>query len=184
SVALGGATGNTLAGNGDINDTVSMPVGSSITYTATGTVAAGANGTLANTATIAPANGISSDANPADNTATDTDTIILPDLSITKSDGITSAAPGQSVTYTIVADNVGTLAVISAAVQDLFPANLTGVSYTSTASGGATGNTNAINSNINDTVNMPVGSSITYTVHGTIAAAATGTLSNTATITP
>ena len=34
SVAAGGATGNTAAGAGDIADTLSMPSGSSVTYTA------------------------------------------------------------------------------------------------------------------------------------------------------
>src|SRR5947209_12541178 len=54
------------------------------------------------------------------------------------------------------------------------------VSYTSTPSGGASGNTATGASNINDTVNLPIGSSITYTVTGTISASATGTLVNTA----
>src|SRR5688572_24497089 len=46
------------------------------------------------------------------------------------------------------------------------------------------GNTAAPNSrNINDTLNLPAGSSITYTATGTISSSATGTLDNTATVT-
>jgi hypothetical protein len=67
-------------------------------------------------------------------------------------------------------------------VADVFPATLTGVTYSATATGGATGFTASGTGNINDTTNLPVGSSITYTVQATLSAAATGTLVNTATI--
>jgi hypothetical protein len=42
------------------------------------------------------------------NSATDTDTLTpSADLGITKTDGVTTATPGGSVTYTIVASNAG-----------------------------------------------------------------------------
>ena len=45
-----------------------------------------------------------SDSNPANNSATDTDTLTpQADLAITKTDGVTTATPGGSVTYTITA---------------------------------------------------------------------------------
>ena len=52
----------------------SLPSGGSVTFTITGTVAAGASGNLANTANIAMP-GTALDTNTANNTATDTDTI-------------------------------------------------------------------------------------------------------------
>ena len=49
-----------------------MPVGSTVTYTVTGTVSASATGTLVNTATVATPAGVT-DPTPSNNTATDTD---------------------------------------------------------------------------------------------------------------
>ncbi len=183
SVAAGGATGNTAAGPGNINDTVDMPSGSSITYTVSGTINPSATSNLSNTATVtAPAGTV--DPDTANNSATDTDTLtVTADLSITKTDGQTSEVPGTAVSYTIVVTNNGPSDVMAATVADTFPSDIIGVTYTSIAAGGATGNTAAGPGNINDTVDMPSGSSITYTVSGTINPSATSSLSNTATVT-
>ena len=63
------------------------------------------------------------------------------DLSITKTDGVTSAVPGQTtLVYTIVASNAGPSDDASVSVTDTFPAALT-CTYTSVAAGCATGNT-------------------------------------------
>jgi uncharacterized repeat protein (TIGR01451 family) len=105
------------------------------------------------------------------------------DLSITKTDGVTSVTPGGSTTYTITASNAGTSAANPATVTDTFPAACTSVSYTSTATGGATGNTASGTGNINDAaLNLPSGSTVTYTATCSIDPAATGSLTNTATI--
>src|SRR5262249_59503400 len=87
------------------------------------------------------------------------------DLSITKTNGVTTVSPGDIVTYAITVTNNGE-PVTGASVDDPFPAALTGVSYTSTAAGGATGNTRSGSGDIHDTVNMPTGSTITYTATG------------------
>ena len=64
---------------------------------------------------------------PGNNTATDTDTLTpQADLSITKTDGVTTASPGGSVTYTITASQRGPVQVTGATVADTFPAILTG----------------------------------------------------------
>jgi uncharacterized repeat protein (TIGR01451 family) len=106
------------------------------------------------------------------------------DLSITNSDGLTSVMPGQNVIYTIVVSNVGSEDANNATVADFFPATLTGVTFTSINSGGATGNTFAGTGNINDTVFLPIGSTITYTASATVAAGAVGVLNDIATVTP
>src|SRR5436190_10367809 len=86
------------------------------------------------------------------------------DLSITKTDGVAAAVPGGSTIYTITAANAGPNAANPATVADTFPAACTAVAYTSTTTGGATGNTAAGAGNINDTaLNMPSGSTVTYT---------------------
>ncbi len=87
-----------------------------------------------------------------------------------------SGAGGTTVTATTLVGGSGFVNI-----ADTFPADLTGVTYTSTPANGATGNTPTGSGNINDNVNMPSGSSITYTVHGTVNPATTSTqLSNTA----
>jgi uncharacterized repeat protein (TIGR01451 family) len=94
---------------------------------------------------------------------------VASDLSITKTDGLTAVVPGQQVTYTIVAQNNGLVTATNALVSDIMPSNLTNVTWTSVASGGATGNDLNGTGNINDTVTLTAGSSITYTVTGTVA---------------
>jgi CSLREA domain-containing protein/uncharacterized repeat protein (TIGR01451 family) len=179
----GGATGFTISGTGNINNTVTMPPGSSITYKATGKLSASATGTVSDTASVTAPSGIS-DPNLANNKATDTDTITLKaDLKVTVTDGKTSAIPGSKNTYTIVVTNVGPSRVVGAVIQDSFPSTFTGVTYTTTQSGGASGFTASGSGNINNTVTMPPASTITYKAVGTISASATGSISDTATVT-
>ena len=104
------------------------------------------------------------------------------DLSVTKGDGVTTAVPGQTtLIYTIIATNSGPSTDPSVTLMDTFPSDLT-CTFTSAAAGGATGNTASGSGNLSETLNMPPGSMVTYTVMCTIDSAATGTLSNTATI--
>ena len=105
------------------------------------------------------------------------------DLSITKTDGVATAAAGGTTTWTITASNAGPSAASPASVTDTFPAACASVSYTSVAAGGATGNTAAGAGNIGDlALDLPVGGSVTYTATCTISPAAAGTLVNTATV--
>jgi len=139
-----------------------------------------ANGTvLSNTATVSSAT--TPDSSIGNNSATATTTVSnSADLAITKADGVTTATPGGSVTYTLVATNNGPNAAPGATVADTFPASLT-CTWTCVGAGGGTC-TAAGSGNINDSVNLPVGASTTYTASCTIGATATGTLSNTATV--
>jgi uncharacterized repeat protein (TIGR01451 family) len=182
----GGASGFTANGSGNINDaTVNLPVGSTVTYVVTGTINAWATGTLVNTATVTPPAGVV-DPTPSNNSATASDGLVpTADLRITKTGHVTSVVPGTPMTYTIVVTNAGPSGVTGAAVSDPFPTALTGVSYTATQTGGATGFTANGSGNVNDTaVNLPAGSTITYVATGTVSPAATGTLINTAAVTP
>lgn len=192
AVASGGATNFTANGSGDIHDTVNMPAGSTITYTVTGTIKASATGTLANTATVAvPASVL--DVNTANNSETDIDTVTAQaNISISKTDNkggdsttssAGSVAAGAAMTYTIVVSNAGPSDVSGATIADALPASFTGASFTATATGGATGFSANGSGNIQDAVNLPAGSSITYVLTGTVANAATGTLTNTANVT-
>ncbi|HET9316806.1 MAG TPA: DUF11 domain-containing protein, partial [Vicinamibacteria bacterium] len=104
------------------------------------------------------------------------------DLGITKTDGASTAVPGQAVTYTIVATNAGPSPVTNATVTDAPPATLTGVSWTCTASAGSSCPASGT-ATINAPVSLVVGGSATFTLTGTIAPTATGTLANTAAVT-
>jgi uncharacterized repeat protein (TIGR01451 family) len=177
-VGAGGGT-CTASGSGNINGSVSLPAGGSVTYTASCTISAAATGTLSNTATVT-GSGVT-DPVPGNNSATDSDTLSASaDLAITKTDGVTTATPGGSTTYTITASNAGP-SNASATVADTFPASLT-CNWTCTGAGGGTCASPG-SGNINGSVNLPAGGSVTYTASCTISAAATGTLSNTATVT-
>jgi uncharacterized repeat protein (TIGR01451 family) len=177
-VGAGGGT-CTAAGAGNISDTVNLPAGGSVTYTASCTIAASATGTLSNTATVSAS---VVDPDPANNSATDTDTLTpMADVSITKTDGVVTATPGGSVTYTITASNAGPSNAPGSSVADTFPVSLT-CTWTCVGAGGGTC-TAASSGNIGDTVNLPAGGSVTYTASCNISAAASGTLSNTATVT-
>ena len=107
---------------------------------------------------------------------------VTADLSVTKTDGLDSVAPGALVTYTIVVSNAGPDAVGGVGVEDIVPGGLTGVSWTSVAVGGATSTPGPIAGSIMDTVNLPAGSSVTYTVSGTVSFGFVGSLVNTATL--
>src|SRR5206468_6136669 len=98
------------------------------------------------------------------------------DLAITKTDGVTTATPGGSVTYTITASNAGPSNATGATVADTFPASLT-CTWTCAGAGGGTCTASG-SGNINNTVNLPAGGSVTYTASCSVSGAATGTLCN------
>jgi uncharacterized repeat protein (TIGR01451 family) len=104
------------------------------------------------------------------------------DVSITKTDGVTSVVAGTSTTYTIVASNAGPNAAPSNLVVDTFPAACSSVAWTCGGAGGGTCTASG-SGNISDNTNLPVGASVTYTAICNIDVAATGTLANTATVT-
>jgi uncharacterized repeat protein (TIGR01451 family) len=182
-VASGGSTCTAASGSGNtINTSATLAAGGTATYTVSGTLSAAASGTLTNTANVAvPAWLI--DSNIANNTATDSDTINLnANLGITKTDGLANINPGSAITYTIVVSNAGPDASNGSIVTDTVPASITGVTWTcGSATGGATcGAASGSGNAINTTANLPAGSSVTYSVSGTLSVTATGTLSNTA----
>lgn len=106
------------------------------------------------------------------------------DLGLTKDDGQTQVVAGATVSYTIVATNAGPAAVSGASVIDTFPAVLTGVTWSCSAStGGACGAASG-SGDINTTVDLPAGGTATFVASGVIQASASGSLSNTASVSP
>jgi uncharacterized repeat protein (TIGR01451 family) len=103
------------------------------------------------------------------------------DLSITKTDGVTTAAPGGSVTYTIVASNAGPYNVIGGSLMDAFPTGFS-CTWTCVGSGGAVCTAGPETGDILDTVDIPLGGIATYTATCTIPSSTTGTIVNTASV--
>lgn len=164
--AGGSCTAGPIAGN--INDTVNLPVGGTVTYTVICHISPIASGTLENTASVATAGGVV-DPTPANNSASDTNTLAPPNvnLTVTKTDGLTQAAPGQAITYTINIANSGPSAAVDATVIDTLPPYLVGVTWTCVA-GFSSSCTAAGSGNISDTATIWPTSAITYTVQATI----------------
>lgn len=115
------------------------------------------------------------------------------DLSITKSDGRPAAGRGETLTYTIVASNAGPDGVTNATVSDTFNAatyDVASITWTCAVTAGSgdceitspgSGASGTGNIDLNR-VQLASGASITVTVTAPLAAAFTGTASNTATI--
>jgi uncharacterized repeat protein (TIGR01451 family) len=182
SATPNGGTATSAAKTGSISDafsdTVTLGYNASITYVISGTILSADTGSLSSTATVSPNEQSNSDT--TNNTATDTDNLTPQgDLTITTSDsdGGSSAKganviPGTSITFTIVAKNLGTSDVYSAAITDALPAGFTVLSSTGTDTANSSG---VAPSGFNNSpggaaipVYMPAGSSITYKIVGTI----------------
>ena len=189
--AIAGGTAlinGTAAGSGNaISLNADLPAGASntITLTVKGKVTSSFNGTLSNTATVTPA-----EPGTVAKSATSTSTISrIPVLAIQKT-GPAAISAGQQINYTLTINNTGTSDATNATITDAIPAGITNVSWTATADvggtatiiGAASGSTNALTFN----ANIPAGSAnvIRVNVQGNVNSAATGTLVNTATVTP
>jgi len=184
SEEAGGASGNTEIGSDDLAETLNMPSGSSVTYTASCDIDPAATGTLQNTATVTAS---ITDPNPGNNSDTDDDTVLMPeaDLAVTKNDGACHAIPGEILTYTIQVTNPGPSDVVAAWVEDPFPAELTGCQWTCAPGGGASCTAGQGAGYIDDSADLPASTSVTYTAECTVDPGASfEQLTNTATVTP
>src|SRR5439155_961455 len=145
------------------------------------TVSPAATGSLSNTATVTAPVGVT-DPGPGNKSATDSETLSpQADRTITKTDGVTTATPGGSVTYTITASNAGPRNATAPTVADTFPAALS-APWSCTGAGAGTCTASG-SGNINATLNLPAAGPVPYSASATVSPAATGSLSNTATVT-
>ena len=183
-LATGGAVCPAATGTGPIAQVVSLPPGGALIYSVTGTISRSATGTLVSPATISVPAGVT-DPTPGNNSRTDTDTLTpTGDLRITKTDGRTSAVPGQAVSYTIVVTNpVGPSDMRATSIVDTIPSTIVGATWTCSAATGAACATSGGSGDVATSADVPVGGSVTIVVAGTVAAGATGNLTNSALVT-
>jgi uncharacterized repeat protein (TIGR01451 family) len=111
------AVGGLAAGGGSQTATFAVTVANP--------VAAGVS-QISNTATIADDGTNGTDPTPGNNTGSDTTPVTgAPDLSITKSDGGASVAPGGTVAYTLTYANSGNRGATGVVLAETVPANAT-----------------------------------------------------------
>ena len=166
---------------GSVSCSIASLAAGSAVFTLTVEVDSGlAAGTvLTNTAVV------STTSNPDDddfNAVASTTVVGPPDLAITKTDGVTSVEAGATLVYTIVASNAGPSDALDAQVTDAFPPALT-CTWTCLGENGGVCAAASGSGSIVDTVDLPNGGSVTYTVTCDVADSAFGTISNTATVT-
>src|SRR4029077_14125989 len=104
------------------------------------------------------------------------------DLAITKTDGLDTVFAGNTVTYSITVSNRGPSDVVGAPVQDTFPPELTNVSWSCVAPMGSSCSAGSGTGNIDTTVSLPRGGSLTFTVNARVSPTVSGVLTNTATV--
>ncbi len=174
---------------GCLNDPSGNPIcnlgtvgaGATVTFDLIVTVGASTTGTLSYSASVSST---TPDTNPANNSGAASTTVErIGDLSLDLIDlPPGSYAPGAVHHDTIVVTNSGPSDLTGSLLNDTFPAALTGVAWSCTATAGSTcasGTGNIVNS----PVSLRAGGVATYRVRGTVAPGTTANLSNTATVT-
>jgi uncharacterized repeat protein (TIGR01451 family) len=168
----GGAAGNT-AGNGSISELVDIPIGGAVTYLLAAAINPSATGAITNTATVMPPTG-GTDPNAADDSATDTDVLTpVADVSITSVTSSTKALPGQTIHYVVTVRNDGPSTAFGAFFSDVFSSSFDSESWSSVATGGATGNSPIGSGNIAETLNVPPNATVVYMIDAVVSVNAT-----------
>jgi uncharacterized repeat protein (TIGR01451 family) len=101
------------------------------------------------------------------------------DLSVTQTDGKTSAIPGTINTYTITVTNNGSTNIGSFTLIDVVPAQLLNATF-GTPSSGTYNNVTGLWTNLN----LASGKSVSMNLRGTVSPTATGTITNTVSVSP
>ncbi|MET3874709.1 gliding motility-associated C-terminal domain-containing protein [Chitinophaga sp. OAE865] len=171
-------TGSTGNGNA-VAVTANIPTGGDVTVTIDGTVSAAATGTLENTATAAVTGAPTVEASVTTLITND------PAIHISKT-GPSQVKAGEQVSYQLVITNFGVSNARGIIIQDIVPAAVKNVKWTSSLTGsgnitsGATGTGN--NVTMNADLDAGTGNHIFINITGTLASSYTGTLMNAAAV--
>ncbi|NQX42924.1 DUF11 domain-containing protein [Pedobacter steynii] len=170
-------SGNTLSLNANFN------VNSTIQISVSGTINSNATGTITNSATTTPA-----EAGVTPTTSTPVNTVLSAKsgLTILKTAPATADA-GTAISYTITVGNTGPSNAIAANIKDVIPAEIQGITWTSSVTGNATITSGGAGSgnNLQTVANIPAGTGnkVVLTINGTISPAFSGNSANTASVT-
>lgn len=176
--SMGGVCSNAM-GNNSINQFIDVPSGGQVQFVLTGTIATTATGSLANTATVYAPPTVN-DRTPADNTATDTDTLApIADLSMVLTDNPDGAVDEDApLSYQLAVNNAGPSQATTVSVNFPLPS---GVVYGSaTGTGWTCAQASSIVTCTRAT--LPVGAAGVITVALTAPGVAPATLMATATV--
>ncbi|WP_158798239.1 gliding motility-associated C-terminal domain-containing protein [Pedobacter sp. L105] len=169
-------TGNAVA----MLANVAAGAGNAVVVTISGTINPDFRGVINNTGQAAIGNDT-----PVNSPTITTEVTPMANLSIIKHAPATVIA-GQTLTYIIQADNAGPSNLLNTTIADAVPALLSNVRWTATGTNGASLLTGAsgTGNQMNLTANLPAGGGVIVTITGSVPPDATGTLNNTATVTP
>lgn len=172
-------TCTTPSGTGSISTTASLPVGATLTYLVTATVSASATGSLTNEATVTAGTGVT-DPDLSNNRSEDGD-ILTPqaDVRITKTDRSATQIPGRPTSYEITVTNNGPSDAPDVGVVDAIVTPLIDATWTCSPEPGASCDSGSGTGGINSTVDLPAGTSVTFTLTAGSSSAATGLATNT-----
>ena len=164
---------------------LNLPNGATATFVVLTKVADAAAGSLVNTVTgTVPTQFTDSDT--SNNAPTDTDTITLPDVRITKTDGKTNILRGASNQYTIVVKNFGPGPANTVTITDNVDATkFVGATWACASTGlpgSSCGSTSGTGSIAISNAFLAIGGELTFTMNGNVAATATGNLVNAASV--
>jgi uncharacterized repeat protein (TIGR01451 family) len=181
TLTLGG--GSAGSGNTITLTRVALNSGGQIQIVVSGTAITA--GTAVNTATVGLPAGYN-DPTPSNNRATATTTITTPsaDLSISKSNGVSTVTSGGVTAYTIIVGNAGPSSANNAIVADPTSTGLVPLSVACSAQGGAVCPAGLSTSTFQAGLaiaTFPAGSTLTFTLN-TQVSASSGNVTNTATV--
>ncbi len=172
----------TATGTGKVDDTIKdFPAGKVVTYVIKATLNSATTSIVTHTANVQLMNNVT-DPNPYNNKSIVSNSPARFDLAITTQSYPTMAVPGENFTYTILVSNNGP-AVVGAKVVDAMPTGLSNVTWRCTPLDKGGSCTASGTGNLNESVNLALGSQLLFTITAKISASLMGTLVNTVTIT-
>ena len=182
SCSLGSLAGSCSESGGTVNFTLTNPLaaGASASVTITVQVTTSGPATLINSATLTYTDSANNARPPV--TATDTTTVpAQPNIVLSKTDGVSTAAPGQTLTYTLTFTNTGPGAAHNIVISDTLPS---GVSYQSCSLGSLVGSCSESGGTVTFTLTNPLaaGASASVTITVQVTTSGPTTLTNTATL--
>ena len=182
SCSLGSLAGSCSESGGTVTFTLTNPLaaGASASVTITVQVTTSGPTTLTNSATLTYTDSANNARPPV--TATDTTTVpAQPNIVLSKTDGVSTAAPGQTLTYTLTFTNTGPGAAHNIVISDTLPS---GVSYQSCSLGSLAGSCSESGGTVTFTLTNPLaaGASASVTITVQVTTSGPTTLTNTATL--